>query len=320
MKLLDDVEKFYDRVFGNNDGVFNFKDITKSAPSIVAIICDLVMLVSEYRVFSVGYTLTHNTILALGFVAVSSIMFYLGQIAFLYTQANLGQKIISVLMVLGGLGISGYLGFAELLIGTTVNAGVANINPVDPSTLYYIVIAGTIGLILGGLSYGLIDDVIAQNLKASRIEAKARVAMNEIELKSKLLEKFKDIREKESHLQGSYQEDYEHVNNQFHKGKRNDNQEQPNRNQNPQNRMNNNRPSQNMQQQENMVRGGNGGSNHVADQSESRPSTELMRMPMPVQSQPKKSVFSEPQVRPFPSEKGLEESDKNPIELPHQEE
>jgi hypothetical protein len=327
MSILDDVEKFYDRVFGNNDGVFNFKDITKSAPAIVTIVVDIAMLVAEYRVYSVGLHLTGNILLALGFVMVSSVPFYLGELAFLYNLANIWQKIISVLMVLMGLGISGFFGFAELLTGTTVNAGVANINPVDPTTLYYIAIGGTIALILSGLAYGLTDDEIAQNLKAARIRARANASKHEMKIKAELLEELKNLRLQEGALKGQYSEDYDHLDRQFNKDKSkkvwNDGGGQrPSGNQNPQNRINNNRPSQNMQQRD-MSRNNGNGSNHKStidsEDDSPRSPAEIIRLPMPT-SQPKKSVFSEPQVRPFPSEKGLEESDKNPIELPHQEE
>lgn len=242
MKLIDEVEKFYDRVFGNNDGKFNIKDLPNGAPAIVAGVVDVVMLVAEYRVFSAGLTLTHNPFLAIGFLAVSSIPFYLGQIAFLYNQANWMQKIISVLLVLMGLVVSGYFGFSDLLLGTVVNTGVATINPVDPSTLYGVAIAGTILLILGGLSFGLVDDTIAMNLKASRIKARANVAKAEMKIKADLLSEMRQLRIDENKLRGDYQEDYDHVDSQFHKDGKSkvwkdvgleDNSSRPNRSQRP---------------------------------------------------------------------------------------
>ncbi len=216
-RILDSVEKFYDQTFGNKDGKFTLKDLPNGAPAIVALVVDLVMLVAEYRVWSVGYALTGNPFLAFGFVAVSSLPFYLGQLAFLYNQANLIQKAISVAMVMLGLGISAYFGFAEFLIGTTINTGTAQVNPVDPSTLYAIAIGGTVALILGGLVYGLVDDIIAQNLKAARIRAKANAAKHEIEIKKELLREIKGLRLEEEGLKTSYPEDYDHLNRQFNK-------------------------------------------------------------------------------------------------------
>ena len=335
MSILDDVEKFYDRVFGNNDGVFNFKDITKSAPAIVTIVVDIAMLVAEYRVYSVGLHLTGNPLLALGFVMVSSVPFYLGELAFLYNLANIWQKIISVLMVLMGLGISGFFGFAELLTGTTVNAGVANINPVDPTTLYYIAIGGTIALILSGLAYGLTDDEIAQNLKAARIRARANASKHEMKIKAELLEELKNLRLQEGALKGQYSEDYDHLDCQFNKDKskkvwNDDGGQTVGNRSNPQNRVISTRPVSRQEMGQGMRQNGGNAKTTVGNGSDyesqeekggvsNHPSTELMKLPTQ-QPQPKKSVFSEPQVRPFPSEKGLEESDKNPIELPHQEE
>ena len=98
---------------------------------------------------------------------------------------------------------------------------------------------------------------------------------------------------------------------------------------NPQNRVVSTRPISRQEMGQGMRQNGGNAKTTVGNDSDyesqeekggvsNHPSTELMKLPTQ-QPQPKKSsVFSEPQVRPFPSEQGSKESDKNPIELPPQ--
>lgn len=326
MKVLDEVEKFYEKTFGNNG--FTLKDIPNSAPAIVAFVVDFVMLIAEYRVYSVGLALTHNPILALGFVAISSVPFYLGQLAFLYNQSNLIQKVVSVLMVLMGLGISGYFGFAELLIGTTVNAGIANINPVDPTTLYYIAIAGTIALILSGLVYGLVDDIIAQNIKAARIRAKANSARNEIKIKTELLKEMKGLRQLETGLKTDYSDDYDHLDKQFHKDKKDklfdadDLEKSVGNQQKSQNRVLSSRPVSPQEASDILYKASKSANTGVGNgsdyDSQAKNTVENERkdvlptqLPTVLQgkSDKKSSVFDEPQVRKFPSDEKKDDTE-----------
>lgn len=193
-----------DSVFGNNDGRLTLSDAAKSAPAIVAVVVDIIMLVAEYRVLEVGHRLTGSWLLAVGFVAVSSIPFYLGQLAFLYSKANTIQQVLAVGMVLMGLCISAYYGFADLLMGTVVTVGVVKTDPLDPSTLYFVAVAATVAMIISGLIYGLCDDVIAQRIKMERMQGRAKVAEMEMGILHDLLERSVGFMDYELRLRKEY--------------------------------------------------------------------------------------------------------------------
>ena len=211
------IGQWYDRVFGNNDGKFDFKDIPNHAVLIVGVVVDLVMLVAEYRVWSVGYLLTGNVMLAIGFVLISSLPFYLGQLAYLYNRANEWQQRIAVGMVVMGLLVSAYYGFADYIISTNITlslSGSANI-PLDLQTLYVLAVVCTVALIVIGLIYVLVDDDIANTIKAKRIEGKFKTAKHEMDLKTRLVEEAKKLREAETSLANTYGADYEALQRQF---------------------------------------------------------------------------------------------------------
>lgn len=211
------IKQWYDRVFGNNDGKFDVRDLPNYAVLIVGLVVDIVMLFAEYRVWQVGYHLTANWMLALGFVVVSSLPFYLGQIAYLYNRANGKQQFIAVSMVGMGLLVSAYYGFADYIIATNTTLSIwqgANI-PLDVQTLSALAVSATVALIVGGLLYVLVDDDIANTIRAKRIEGKFRTAQHEMELKTKLLEDAKRLREAEAALANTYGEDYNALQAQF---------------------------------------------------------------------------------------------------------
>lgn len=212
------IKQWYDRVFGNNDGKFDLKDLPNKAVLIVGLVVDLVMAFAEYRVYSVGKHLTNNSLLALGFVAVSSLPFYLGQVAFLYNRANKKQQIISVLLVSMGLLVSAYYGFADFIFSTnaTIILGDYSI-PVDANTLYLVAVACTVALIIGGLLFVFFDDGFANIIKQNRIKGRAQIANEEIEIKRKLLADLKALRLDEEELAQKYPDDYAALQAQFEK-------------------------------------------------------------------------------------------------------
>jgi hypothetical protein len=220
--MFDEAKKFYDRVFGNRDGKFDIHDLPNHAVLVVVVVADLVMLIAEWRVWSVGKMLTGSDMLALGFVAVSSVPFYLGQLAFRYNRANDWQQWLAVGMVFMGLGVSAYYGFADYLIASNTSVAIAQglTVAIDINSLYVVAIVCTVALIIGGLLYGLLDDEFANTLKQSRIEARANTARQEIEIKRKLLEDLRRLRMEEDELKAQYPQDFDALQTQFYKSKK----------------------------------------------------------------------------------------------------
>ncbi len=210
------IQKWYDKVFGNNDGKFTPSDLPKQSVLIVGLVVDLVILLAEYRVWSVGLFLTNNPLLALGFVAVSSIPFYLGQLAYLYNKANDWQQGISVFLVCMGLFAGAYFGVADYVLSTNAVLTVANNEiPININSLYYVAIVSTVLLVVSGLLYVLLDDEQTNKRRANRIEGRARIAEQDLEIKNRLLAKLKEVREREEELQTRFGEDYTALQKQF---------------------------------------------------------------------------------------------------------
>ncbi len=219
--MFEKVTEFYDRVFGNRDGKFTWADLPGHAVLIVGGVVDLVMLFAEVRVYQVGMKLTNSPLLAGGFVVVSSLPFYLGQIAFLYNRANKRQLAISVLLVVMGLLVSAYYGFADYIFQTNTALDLNGfVVPLDANSLYIVAVCCTALLILSGLFYVLVDDGIANKLKNNRLQARAASYAEEVEIKRALLAKFKTLREDEKDLQTQYPDDFERVQDEF-AGKKN---------------------------------------------------------------------------------------------------
>lgn len=197
---LDDV---LDRVFGNNDGDWNLKDIPHAGPKIAAVVVDLVVLVAEYRVFMIGYTLTADPLLALGFVAVSSIPFFLGQILFLYPRRNAIQTGISVFMIALGLGVGAYFGLAEYVTATAINIGEVAIQ-FDTAMIYIVAIVATVALIVSGLLYLLVDDGIQARIKATQLKEKAGQELENMAQYNEVLDAFEKTAQREQELRQRY--------------------------------------------------------------------------------------------------------------------
>ncbi len=89
--------------------------LPNNAIKIALLVVDALALLGEYRVWQVGMHVTGNDpYAAAGFVAVSLVPFYLGQVLWLYPLANGGQQAIAVVMVIVSLVTSMQFGFADL--------------------------------------------------------------------------------------------------------------------------------------------------------------------------------------------------------------
>jgi len=209
------IKQFYDKVFGNNDGKFTMADLPNKSVLIVGVVVDLVVLFAEYRVYMVGYALTGSVMLALGFVLVSSLPFYLGQLAWLYNRANNWQQGIAISMVVMGIGVSAYYGFADFLLANTIAVTNAVSISMNTNTLFGVAIAGTALLIIGGLFYVVMDDDIANRVKANRIEGKVKTAKHEVQMKRELLAEMKALAQDEEQLRAVFGDHYDELTKQF---------------------------------------------------------------------------------------------------------
>ena len=151
----------------NRDGKITVRDFIDLFPNssigIAVAFVDLVVLVAEYRVFDVGMKIANQNIYkAFGFVLVSAIPFYLGQIFWLYPVANGVQKWIAAGMVASALYTSWIFGTADLSQSYDVNAVVS------------MVVNMTAGYIVAVLGYILFDDGIKAHRLKKQAEGKAR--------------------------------------------------------------------------------------------------------------------------------------------------
>src|SRR5271157_4278837 len=162
MDIISKTNEFLKDVFDlNDDGHITFKEVmiglAHHAPAILLFFVDLIVIVAEYRVYDAGIQMTHNAIKAFGFVLVSALPFYLGQLSWMYPRANFWQKTIAVLFVIGGLIGSAIFGRADLLLGLTITGSDQAVNPVFVSDLVIVLTASYIVL---GLFYLLLDPEI----------------------------------------------------------------------------------------------------------------------------------------------------------------
>jgi len=146
----------------DGNGKINLKDMAalfpNSAVAIAVIFVDLLVLVAEYRVWDVGVKITGDTYKAIGFVLVSAVPFYLGQIFWLYPRANGLQKWIGGGFVIGGLLTSAAFGLADLSLNY------------DVAYIIGLVVQMTVVYIFAALGYVLFDNTI----KAKRLMAESK--------------------------------------------------------------------------------------------------------------------------------------------------
>ena len=166
MNIVQNLSDYVNKVLDTNgDGQITFRDFVdlfpSSAVAIAIIFIDVVVLISEYRVWDVGYQMTDDPYKAIGFVVVSAVPFYLGQIFWLYPTANTIQKVISVVMVASSLYTSWVFGTADLSRSYDVKAIVGMVTNL------------TAGYIVVTLAYVLFDDGIKANRLKKQAQGKA---------------------------------------------------------------------------------------------------------------------------------------------------
>ncbi len=181
----------------NNDGVVNFKDLFEVFPSkavgIVILFVDVLMLVAEFRVWDFGMVITnHNKWKAIGFVAISSIPFYLGQIMWLYQLATGFQKAIAVAYISGGLWASWTFGTADLTQQYDLKGIVQDMN--------YLIV----GYIVLALIYVVIDPHIKALRKKTQAERKAEFQGELNNIAEGVLGKLERTLEKKRDLESRY--------------------------------------------------------------------------------------------------------------------
>lgn len=153
----------------NGDGMVSFKDLLalfpNSAVGIAIVVLDLLVAVAEYRVWDVGLTITGSPWKAAGFVAVSALPFYLGQLLWLYPLANAWQQFI------GGV-------FVLVSLFTSVNFSLADLNQRYDVTQINQAVAWMTGVyVLGLILYILVDQRIQDRRLVTKTRARARYQM-----------------------------------------------------------------------------------------------------------------------------------------------
>lgn len=150
----------------NKDGRVTIKDLLELFPNysvaIAFIFVDILVAVAEYRVYDVGYQMTGDPYKAIGFVLVSAIPFYLGQLFWLYPVANAIQKWIAGAMVATALYTSWIFGTADLS------------KTYDADALVQVVTNMTAGYIIAAIAYILIDDGIKAQRMQKLVEGQAQ--------------------------------------------------------------------------------------------------------------------------------------------------
>lgn len=150
----------------NHDGKINMSDLLSLFPSnavaIAVIFIDVVVAAAEYRVWDVGLKMTGDPLKAIGFVLVSAVPFYLGQVFWLYPVANSFQKWIAGIMVGASLYTSWVFGTADLSQSYDVASIVSTVTNL------------TAGYIVVSLAYVLLDDGIKAMRLKKQAEGKAK--------------------------------------------------------------------------------------------------------------------------------------------------
>lgn len=198
--MENNLGKWFDKNFGDGNGEFSIKDFFKDAPAIAMIVGDLVMFVAEFRVFQTGMYLTNNNwFLSLGFVLVSSLPFYVGQILFMYNYANTLQMLISIAFIVSGLLVSGYYGLRDFML----SAGL----PVDANSAFWLAIVMTVSIIGSLILFATIDDKVRQKRRLNRLKAEANIKKREMDIQRELLAEYNDLAEEENRLSERYGRD-----------------------------------------------------------------------------------------------------------------
>jgi len=159
--LGDYMNEIFDR---DKDGIISIKEIFSVFPNmavpIAIMFVDVLVLAAEYRVWDFGVHVTGNPLLAVGFVLVSAIPFFLGQVFWLYPRATLIQKAIAIAFICASLYTSAQFGLADLT------------KEYSKQVIFSFLVQLTVGYIVGTLIYIVFDPTI----KANRMKKKAQDA------------------------------------------------------------------------------------------------------------------------------------------------
>lgn len=123
-----DFGKYVKGVFDKNrDGRITLSEVIESLPNngitIAIVVVDIIMVLAEYLVWDVAMKITDGDIIkSLGFVAISALPFYIGQLLWLYPHANGWQKWISGGAVALSLYTSWLFGTADLSLDYDISA------------------------------------------------------------------------------------------------------------------------------------------------------------------------------------------------------
>jgi len=154
--VIETLNEYMVKVFDKNkDGVVTFKEFMTIFPSyavgLAIVFVDLLVLVAEYRVWDFGYTVTGDAFKAIGFVLVSAVPFYLGQVFWLYPRATLIQKAISIAFI----GMSLY---------TSYQFGAADLTQkYDVNSIFGFMLELFVGYVVATLVYIVVDPTIKKN-------------------------------------------------------------------------------------------------------------------------------------------------------------
>jgi hypothetical protein len=154
--VIETLNEYMVKVFDKNkDGVVTFKELMAVFPSyavgMAILFVDLLVLVAEYRVWDFGYTVTGDGLKAIGFVLVSAVPFYLGQVFWLYPRATMIQKGIA-------------LAFISMSLYTSYQFGAADLTKkYDVNSIFNFMLELFVGYVVFTLIYIVVDPTIKKN-------------------------------------------------------------------------------------------------------------------------------------------------------------
>ena len=139
----------------DKDGIVSFKELMAIFPNyavaIAILFVDLLVAVAEYRVWDFGYTVTGDSFKAIGFVLVSAVPFYLGQLFWLYPRAIFTQKAIAI-------------GFMAMSLYTSYQFGAADLTKkYDIDSIFNFMLELFVAYVVFTLIYIVIDPTIKKN-------------------------------------------------------------------------------------------------------------------------------------------------------------
>lgn len=161
--VMESLGEYMNEIFDQDgDGIVTVKELftvfPNSAVMVAIIFVDLLVAIAEYRVWDFGKHVTGDPWKALGFVAISAVPFYLGQIFWLYPLGTFIQKAIAVVFIGLAIYTSWMFGTADLTLEYDIKIIAKELQNL------------TVGYIVGTLFYVMIDPTV----KASRMKTQAQ--------------------------------------------------------------------------------------------------------------------------------------------------